>query len=112
MGKVEVAVVDLPLITQLEFQQSFLFMILKVPQIQFIDRMVVNPVATQRMGTHSANCQIPQVRSSGLVVHVPVNTQRQAPAVHCRHGQTVQKTVEVSQVQFGCGRPCDHAATS
>ena len=82
VGKFEVTVVDLPLIRQLDFQQSILFTILKVPQIQFIDRMVVIPVATQRMGTHSANCAEDRRDSTGAVPW------------------------------FGGPRSCEHAATS
>ena len=49
-------VADIPVIMQLMFQQFYQFEFLKVPRIQFIDRVLDNPVATQRSGAHSANC--------------------------------------------------------
>ena len=47
LGKAEVMGVGVPVITQLQFQQSFLFMMLEVPQTPFIDRLSEIPVAPQ-----------------------------------------------------------------
>ena len=44
----EAPVADVPALMQLVFQQSYEFDILKVPQIQFIDRVLDTPVVTQR----------------------------------------------------------------
>ena len=43
-------VVDVSVIMQLKFQQSFVEFF-KVPQLQFIDRVVVISVASQRQGS-------------------------------------------------------------
>ena len=43
-----VAVVDVPVVTQHKFQQSFVDLF-KVPQLQFIDRVLVFPVMPQSL---------------------------------------------------------------
>ena len=77
-------------IMQLELQQSFLFMILEVPQIQF------NP-----------ECRTFQMHAerAGYGVRRSCEPQRQVSAVHFRRGCTVPKTVEFSKVQFGSPLP-------
>ena len=60
-------VADVLVIMQLVFQQFYQFEFLKVPQIQFIDRVLDIPVATQRRGAHSANCAGKRRDSAGAV---------------------------------------------
>ena len=57
-------VVDVSVFMQLKFQQSFVE-IYKVPQLQFIDRVVVYSVASQRQGSQCKLCKpvIPQCSS-------------------------------------------------
>ena len=86
-------------IMQLEFQQSEVFFF-QLPQIQFIDRLWAFRLRTER-GTHSAKLlrkpEIPQVHYA--VFDVPGEQQRQVPAAHPCLVQTVQKSVEIPQVQ-------------
>ena len=84
-------VMDVPVIMQLEFQQSF-FETVEVPQTRFLDRLPDIPVAaTQR-----------QV----LTVQAVQKTRRFHSAACCGRRsceftlQTVQKTVDFPQVQF------------
>ena len=67
-------VAEVLVIMQLEFQQSHQFVILKVPQIQFIDRLFGIPAAQQCV-------EITQVQflggaTTGAVVDVPVICRR------------------------------------
>ena len=59
-GQAEVvAVVDVPVVMQLKFQQSFVVFFM-VPQLQFIDRVVVTSVASQRQGSQCKLCRKPE----------------------------------------------------
>ena len=74
---------DVLAIMQLVFQQFYEFDILKVPQIEFIDRVLDIPVVTQEwvltVQTVQRNVKIPQVQCLGKVADVPVVVQRQVP---------------------------------
>ena len=63
-----------------------------MPQLQFIDRFVDEPVQKQRQASMTQNVQktveVPQIQGIEKVVEVPVQKQRQVPMI-----QTVQKTV-------------------
>ena len=79
-----VSVVDVPVIMQLEFQQSASYENLEVPQFQLIVRVLDVPVVSQG-----------QVQSFTLVqflevVDMPVVVQRQVPQLHC-----VDKVVDI-----------------
>ena len=99
----DVAVADVSVNMQCKFQQfRFSF-------FQFINRVVVLPVATQR-----------QVRTALSVQRTVVTPRAQfldlgvVPVLCNDKFWTVQKTVEMPQVQllWGCRRLCDHAETS
>ena len=80
MGRTAV-VVDVPVITQLEFQQFVSYEDLEVPQIQLIVEVVDIPVVLQR--------QVPTVLQVQFleVVDMPVAVQRQVRAAAvCRQG--------------------------
>ena len=86
---------DVSVTMQLKFQQSIVEFFM-VPQLQFIDRVVDTLVAPQRQ-VHSANCAEVRRDSSGAVLGL-VST----PLLYndrCA-GLTVQKTVEVPQLQY------------
>ena len=99
----DVAVADVSVNMQYKFQQS------RFSFIQFINRVVVIPVATQRHVCTALSVQrtveIPRVQLLDLGV-VPVLCNDKF--------WTVQKTVEMPQVHLlrGCRRLCDHAETS
>ena len=57
---VETLVADVPVIMQLEFQQFYQFVLLKVPQIQFLDR--VSDMRVLTVQTMQQNVMIPQVQ--------------------------------------------------
>ena len=93
---------------QRKFQQSKVYENTEIPQVQFIDRLVV-PVVTET-GTHSAfskAVETPLVQFLDRLL-TPVVPRQVLMA------QTVQQIVELPQVQllFCCGRPCDHATRS
>ena len=58
-------VVDVSVIMQLKFQQSFVEFY-KLPQLQFIDRVVVISVASQRQGSQCKLCKIGDSTCSSL----------------------------------------------
>ena len=58
---------DVLAIMQLEFQQFCQFELLKVPQIQILDRVLDIPVA-RSVGAHSANCAAKRPDSTGAVL--------------------------------------------
>ena len=71
------AVVDVPAITQLQFQQSFVEYV-EVPQLQFFDRVVVQLLHRDRytVKTVQKSAEIPR-RSSWTGWDTPVVVQRQ-----------------------------------
>ena len=60
LGRAE-AVVDVSVVTQLQFQQSFVDYV-EVPQLQFIDRVVGISVASQRQGSQCTLCRRRRIR--------------------------------------------------
>ena len=102
-----------------KFQQSNSNMFSKVPQLQFIDRVLDFPVVQRGRGPHSATVQktnlIPQVQflskvvapvfcsklwlfrscCSSAVVVIPLVPQRQIPMV-----LTIQQPMEFPQLQY------------
>ena len=75
--------VDVPVIMQLKFQQSVPLEKVKVPQVQFLDRLLEHPVVPQRwvrtVETVQKNWRF---HSSGrLVADVFVNMQRRVPVI-------------------------------
>ena len=122
-GAEAVAVVDDPVVTQHKFQQSFVDLF-NLPQLQFIDRVLVFPVMPQSLVRRVQTVQ--KVGDStaqflGEAVDTPFVFQRQVPGLF----QPVLKTVEVPQLQYfqggrcpcccssstRCGRPLRFAAT-
>ena len=83
-----------PVIMQLEFQQCFQFVILKVPQTQFIGGPLVIPVVPQRqvptMQTVHEYVVIPQVLFLGMVLTHPLLCN-----VRCRWSR--QRSVPLSR---------------
>ena len=87
LGKAEAVrfwtpVMDVPVFVQLLLLQSFPLEKVKVPQIQFLDRLLEHPVVLQR---RVRTVQIVQKTGDStepfLVLDVPENMQRHAPAV-------------------------------
>ena len=74
---------DVPVVLQ-QFQQFF---DLKVPQIQFIDRVLACSCAAATC-THGANCaddrRVSSVGTLGLVLDMPVVVHRQVPFHGCQ----------------------------
>ena len=113
-------VVDVPVIICDKLQQVFVENV-KVPQIQFIDRVVVQLLHRDRytVQTVQKSVEILQAQFLDWLGHPLLYNDR-------RLDLTVQKTVEVPQVQYSdwvvdvpaCssstrfGRPCDFAVTS
>ena len=93
MGRAE-AVVDVSVIVQLQFQQSFVEYV-EVPQLQFFDRVVVQLLQRDRytVQTVQKSVEILQVQFLDWLGHPLLYNDR------CL-GLTVQKTVEVPQVQY------------
>ena len=75
---------DVPVIMQPEFQQSFLFVFLEMPQIQFMIKVPDIPVVCS---DGYAQCKTVQntgdstVYFLGVVVNAPVVVQRQVPGM-------------------------------
>ena len=90
LGRVEASapLADVPVITQLQFQQSSVEYV-EVPQTQFSDRVVDILVAPQRQ-VHSANCAEARCDRTGAVL----GSVRDAPVVVQRQARMVQ-TVSV-----------------
>ena len=116
-------VVDVPAIKQLKYQQSF-FEFLDVAQIQIIDRLLLLPVPPQRQVRTVQETGVPQCSSwvvvcmpgvyndkdsaencggSAVAVGAVLGTVLTCPLLYynrCLVVQTVQKTLEVPQLQF------------
>ena len=89
-------VVDVPVIMQLEFQQSF--ETVEVSQIQFLHRLPDIPVATQRQVLIVQTVQETGDSSAQRVAaDIPVNCRDKFQQFTL---QTLQKTVDFPQVQF------------
>ena len=80
---------------QLKFQQSFVELFL-VPQLQFIDRVVVTLVASQRQGSQCKLSRRPEIPwcSSGMVVNMPVGVPTTG------YGSDSPENCGVPQVQY------------
>ena len=119
LGKAEAAALVVSVTLQLKLQQSIVEFF-QVPQLQFIDRVVVPSVASQRQGLQCKLYRRPEIPwcSSGIVVNMPVGVPTTG------YGSDSTENCGVPQVQYSerwsmslllqfidVGRPCDYAAT-
>ena len=100
-------VVDVSVIMQLKFQQSFVEFC-KVPLLQFIDRVVVISVALQRQGSQCKLCKTGDctVLFYAKVLTCPLCVSRQCCGIPAVAG--IEKVVDFPVVQFvlvGCPVP-------